>query len=568
MCGIAGIFYKSKERKARPETVGRMLGVLAHRGPDGAGVYVDGPFGMGMCRLSIIDEKEHRMPYVNEDGRLRMAYNGEVYNHRDLLAGLEQEHRIVEGSDGETVLHGWEEKGISLLDDLNGMYAFAIYDRERKELTLARDKAGEKPLYYYEDSEVFVFASEIKAILAVARPEINPTPVSYRCFEFTSGSETLFKDVHALEPGDYLTHRDGRTSVRSYWKIWDHLIEVKDDEKRILSDLTDLLVDAILLRKENSSHRIGCMVSGGVDSALVACLCEPDYIYTGNYDISEEFDELPYALRVAEKIGRDLVIVRPTREDYLQYKDAILYHLDMPATWTSFNLFMVLRRASRDIRVVLSGEGADELFGGYHRYHLLNHDQKIYELQAMEKYHFLIQKYYGSPEERYAKLVNRNENQFDEEGQRYLIDLIEDYFSRTDGVIHGMGLTDFYTTMQVLLTMADRMSMAFGIENRSPFLDHRLLQYAFSMPEKYKIKDGTTKYIVKKIAEKFIPEEIVNRIDKRGFVAPLNIWFGWGKDGKYSRNEYRNAVYEDWKRIFFGKGKRARRIDRQRPDGL
>jgi asparagine synthase (glutamine-hydrolysing) len=222
---------------------------------------------------------------------------------------------------------------------------------------------------------------------------------------------------------------------------------------------------------------------------------------------------------------------------------------------------MVLKRAREDIKVVLSGEGADEMFGGYHRYHLLNHDQKIFELRAMEKYHYLINKYYGSPESRYANLINRNDNQFDEEGRRYLLDVTGHYFGKAETVIHGMGLTDFYTSMQVLLTMADRMSMAFGIENRSPFLDHRVMQYAFSMPEKYKIKDGTTKYIIKKIAEKFIPREIVERIDKRGFVAPLNMWFGWGKGGKYSRSEYRQSVYDDWKRIFFAKKGRKGRTD-------
>ena len=532
------------------------MAALAHRGPDGDGIFLNAHFGMGMCRLSIIDTKKHKIPYSNEDGCLHLAYNGEVYNHKDIKRNFKENHRILNGSDAETVLHGWEEKGISMLYDLNGMYAFALYDQRKNKLTLVRDKSGEKPLYYHEDNEKLVFASEIKAIIRVIKPEINPNPVSYRCFEIPCGRETLFKNIYAIEPGEYLECDNGRVSIHSYWKIWDHLIDVKDDEKKIVSDLTDLLEDAILLRKENSAHQIGCMVSGGVDSALVACICKPDFIYTGNYDINDDFDELRYAQLVAKKINRELIIIKPTKEDYLKYKDTILYHLDMPATWTSFNLYMVLKKARQDIKVILSGEGADEMFGGYHRYHLLNHDQKIFELRAMEKYDYLINKYYGTPESRYTRLINRNENQFDEEGQRYLHQLTEHYFKKAGTVIHGMGLTDFYTTMQILLTMPDRMSMAFGLENRSPFLDHRLLQYAFSMPEKYKIKDGITKYIIKKIAEKFIPLEIVQRIDKRGFVAPLNVWFGWGKDGKYSRTEYKKAIYDDWKQIFFSSGQR------------
>jgi|AGTN01.2.fsa_nt_gi asparagine synthase (glutamine-hydrolyzing) len=559
MCGIAGIIYKDVARQVDARQVERMLGAIPHRGPDGNGVRAEGHVGIGMARLAIIDARPHTMPYPNRDESKLIAYNGEVYNHAEIETALPPADFRLQGSDAETVLRGWQAKGQSILGELNGMYAFALWDRAADTVWLVRDKAGEKPLYWYEDDRCVVFASEIKSILKVVDVEPLPEPVSYRAFEFACGRETLFKNIQAVEPGSMLVIQRGQPRYVDYWKAWDHPVDVPDDEDKIVAQLSELLEDSILMRTRNSCHDIGCLVSGGVDSSLVASIVKPDFIYTGTYDISDDFNELHYAQMVADHIKKPLVIVRPTKEDYLAYRDTILYHLDMPATWTSFNMFMVLKRAAQDVRVILSGEGADELFGGYHRYHLLNHDQKIRELEALEKYDYLINKYYGPPENRYVRLINRCENEFDGEVLKYLAETCRYYFGKSNGIIHGMGITDFYTTMQVLLTMADRMSMAFSIENRSPLLDHRLIQYAYSMPDKYKIKDGTTKYIFKKVAAKFIPEAVANRADKRGFVAPVNIWFGWGKSGKYSRDEYRASVYDAWHSIFFGdRGEAAR----------
>ena len=199
----------------------------------------------------------------------------------------------------------------------------------------------------------------------------------------------------------------------------------------------------------------------------------------------------------------------------------------------------------------MSGEGADECFAGYHSYHLLHHDEQIHKLKAMSEYSYLINKYYGSPSERYSKLVNRCENVYDQEVHEFLNQMLGQYFNHgSQDVVHSMGLTDFYSTMQVLLQMSDRMCMAFSIENRSPYLDSRLIQYAFSMSAKYKIKDGVTKWILKEIAKQFIPVEIAERVDKRGFSAPVNKWFGWDSHGKYDRSIYRKMVYEDWQKVF------------------
>ena len=340
----------------------------------------------------------------------------------------------------------------------------------------------------------------------------------------------------------------------SYWKAWDNLIEVKDDEKAIVSKLSDLVEDAVLLRTKNSVHDYGCFISGGVDSALVACIAKPEHIYTVHYDY-DDFNELEYAQLVAKKLKKKLTVIRPGKEDFLRTRARIAYHLDTPSIWTTFSLWMLLERAHKDVKVVLTGDGADEMFSGYHRYFLLHHDEQIHKLEAMKKYTYLIDKYYGSPVERYARLINRCENQFNEKVSEYLTKSVDFFFKKVNGdVVHSMGLNDFYTTMQILLQMYDRICMAFSVENRSPFLDHRLIQFAFSMPSKYKIRDGVTKWALKEVAKKFIPKEIVGRIDKRGFSAPVNRWFEWDKNGKYNRTAYKNLVFEDWKKAFMVKG--------------
>lgn len=554
MCGIAGFISRNKKYNSKG-IVSKMLGRVRHRGPDQSGAGVYGNVCIGMVRLSIIDEEEHEIPYEDRTGRYAIVYNGEIYNHDLLSKSLSKKHAFKTTSDAETALYNYMEKGEKSFNDYNGMYAFAVYNNISKLTYIVRDRAGEKPLYYTAGKDFFAFASEIKCLFEIVEPEFNKSAISYRAYEFTVGQETLFKGIYCLEPGEYLkVRKDGRYTKHAYWKIWDNLITVKDDEKKILKDLSELVEDAILMRTKNCVHQYGCFISGGVDSSLIACISKPDFIYTAQYDYND-FNELNYAKLVAKKIGRELITIRPKKEDFLRTRDDIAYHLDSPCTWTSFSIWMLLERAKKDLRVILSGEGPDEIFSGYHRYHLLHHDEQIRSLDAMKHYTYLIDKYYGNPVERYAKLVNRCDNQFDQEVNAYLNSSIKFFFDKMDNdVIHAMSLSDFYTTMQVLLQMADRLCMAFGIENRSPFLDYRLIQFGFSMPSKYKIRNGVTKWALKEVAKKFIPKEIVERVDKRGFSAPVNRWFEWDKNGKYDRTAYKKLVMEDWKKVFSVKG--------------
>jgi asparagine synthase (glutamine-hydrolysing) len=550
MCGIAG-FISSKKHYDSELIVANMLDRMKHRGPDqqGTGKYND--VTLGMARLSIIGKEKHNIPYTDTSRNYAIVYNGEIYNHTDLRAQLKSRYTFQTDSDAETALISFIDRGIDSFLEHNGMYAFAVHDRRNKETYIVRDKVGEKPLYYTQGKDFIAFASEMKALLEVVEPEFNDEAVSYLAYEFTVGKETLFKNIYQLEPGEYIKISNGNITVHSYWKVWDNLLEIKDDEKKVLDGLSELVEDAILLRTKNCAHKYAAFISGGVDSALVAAIAKPDHLFTSHYDYPE-FDELEYAKMVADQLQKDLRIVLPNKEDFLRTRHDIAFHLDTPCTWTSFTMWLLMENVAQDgLKVVLTGDGADELFGGYHRYHLLHHDEQIHSLESMQQYDYLIQRYYGSPVDRYARLVNRNENIHDEKVNQYLRDSINYYFQKMNGdVIHLMGLNDFYSTMQVLLQMGDRISMAFGVENRSPFLDYRVVQYAFSMPSKYKIRNGVTKWALKEIARRHIPKPIVNRVDKRGFSAPVNKWFEWDKKGKYDRSSYRKMALQDWKKVF------------------
>jgi len=549
VCGIAGFISKNKKYN-HTQIVSRMLNSISYRGPDQGGIKTYGDVTLGMVRLSIVDKEIHNIPYEDANKKYAIIYNGEIYNHDDLRNLLNNKYEFNTNSDAETALYNYIEKGVYSFNDYNGMYAFAIYDNLKKTTYLVRDKTGEKPLYYVKGRDYFAFASEIKCLFEVVEPEFNEHAISYDAYEFTVGAETLFKNIYSLEPGEYLKITEGNYSKHEYWKLWDNLIEIEDNEKKIIKQLSELVEDSILLRTKNCVYEFGCFVSGGLDSALIASIAKPDYIYTVHYDY-DDFNELEYAKLLAKKMKKELIVVIPNKEDFLRTREKIAFHLDTPCTWTSFSLWMLLERAKKDVRVVMTGDGADETFSGYHRYLLLYHDEQIKKLETMGKYSYLINKYYGSPIERYLKLINRCENQFDNKVNTYLENSIRYFFDKVNGdIVHSMGLNDFYTTMQVLLQMSDRLCMAFSIENRSPFLDYRLVQFGFSMPSKYKIRDGIPKWALKEVAKKFIPMEIVQRIDKRGFSAPVNRWFEWDKNGKYNRNTYKNIVFDDWRKVF------------------
>lgn len=556
MCGIAGIYYFNFEKGTRTEglsIVHSMLESMHHRGPDQRGVKDFGNCILGMNRLKIIDRRDHELPYEDEGNTTALVYNGEIYNHLNIRSQLRSEVKFKTQSDTETLLYDLAENGLANLIDYNGMYAFAMFDKSRNELTLVRDKGGEKPLYYIRTEYFLAFASEMKSLTQIIGAAEHLTN-SYRAFEFAVGRETLFKDILQLLPGEYLVADSlGNVDIVNYWNPWEHQYDFEDysDLNKVENHLAELLEDSILLRTKNSSHPIAVFTAGGIDSALMACISKPDQLYYCHYDLGKAFDELEYAQLVAAKIKKKLNLITPQKEDFERVSKDLAWYLDTPCTWTAFSLWMLVHGLDPEIKITMTGEGADEAFAGYHRYHLLHHDEQINQLQAMQEYTYLIKKYYGSPCDRYLKLVNRCEDQLDLDVQKYLRETIQYYFDRAKGdIVRGMGLHDFYTTMQVLLQMSDRVNMAHSVENRSPFMDHRLIAFAFQMPSSYKIRDGVTKWILKKVAKKFIPHEIADRVDKRGFSAPVNLWFGWSKPGQYNRSIYRETVLRDWREVY------------------
>lgn len=556
MCGIVGIYYFDKENeelatKDYAKKLPKMLQEIRHRGDDQEEWGNLGKSIQGMSRLSIVNNVKDKIPYTNENDTISLVYNGEIYNYQSLKSYLKPNHVFKSNTDTEYIIHAYEDFGIDVINEFNGMYGFSLYDSNKDELYLVRDKAGEKFLYYYEDNEKVIYASEIKAIASILHLEEQHC-YSYEMFEACFGEETLFKNIKLIEPGHYIKFNSNKKEVINYWSLFDNLFDVKDDVNQIERDLTDLIVDAIELRTKNRQYPFGALISGGIDSGLIAAIAKPDFIYSTTYKgLGSEFSELEYAQAIADKINKKLQIIEPTKDDFLNFRRQVAYHLDTPATWTGFNLYMTYEAVCKDTKIALTGEGVDEMFGGYHRYHLLHHDMQVHKLEALENYDYLIGKYYGEPSDRYIKLINRSELIFQDKYMNYMKSIVEPHFNFFEkNVVHAMGSVDFYSTLQIILQMADRMSMAHTVENRAPFLDHRLIQYAFSMPEKYKIENGITKNIIKKIAKKFLPEKVVDRKDKRGFLLPFNLWFP-NNGNKYDRTKYKDMVYNDWKKAFF-----------------
>ena len=556
MCGIAGIINKKKFDNSAD--LKNILNKISYRGPDETGTATFENVTIGMNRLSIIDKSKHKIPYHNLTKKIWAVFNGEIYNFKQLKAEYKIVEKLRTNSDIEIIIYLYEKFGKDFVSKLNGMFSIAIYDENINKIFLYRDRSGEKPLYYYKDINKFIFSSEIKSLLEIITPEINEEYFPYKTLEISFGNNTMFKNISSLEPGDYIEINTKTLNLNkySYWKAWDSIKEFTNLSDEVLADdLSDLLIDAITLRSENNDNPTGCFVSGGIDSSIVASILKPEKLYTIFFDMGPDYDELDYAKIIAKHIKKDLTIVTAKPEDFKRTQKKIAYHLDTPCTWTSFSLWRLMEESSKDVKVVLSGDGADEIFAGYHRYLLPYHDQQIFNIPSLKKYNYLLNNYYGDPQDRYLRLINRNSDKFDEKNNSKLLNMINNFFEKTNNVVNAMTITDFYSTMQVLLQMNDRISMAFSMENRAPFLDHRIIEFGFNLRQNDKIRDGKTKWLLKKVAERFVPKEIYSRIDKRGFSAPLNKWFGWDKLGKgqYQRETYKKIVYNDWKKTFIKK---------------
>ena len=572
MCGINGIALSSRSgRRADADVVTRMRDVLTHRGPDDAGLFIDARVGLGHRRLSIVDVACGHQPMTNEDGRLQIVYNGEVYNHAEHRPRLERlGHVYMTRSDTEAILHLYEEHGAACVEHLRGMFAFAIWDAGTRELFIARDRLGVKPLYYVQtDDGSLYFASEIKALLearAVA-PELNWEALSdYLANHATSGEETLFKGVKRLLPGHTLLWRDGRVEIRQYWDVRfggaGEEAGGKSDEEYV-AEWSELFRESVRLRLM-ADVPLGMFLSGGIDSSAIAAVMSgmvSEPIKTFSVAFAErEANELEYARLVARRFATDHHEVVVTPEEFFDALPQLVWHEDEPlAHPSSVALYFVSELAARHVKVVLTGEGSDELLAGYGRYR-----KTVFNLALGERYHALapapLRRLVAEAVERlprHSKVRQKlsrtflclepdiesiyfdNFSVFGRAAQREMLTPAArermgapDPYSEarrrvdeTDAVtlLDRLLYADVKTYLHELLMKQDQMSMAASIESRVPFLDHRLVEYTARLPQRMKLRGLTTKYVLRRAMKGLLPEEILSR-SKMGFPVPFGAW--------------------------------------------
>jgi asparagine synthase (glutamine-hydrolysing) len=566
MCGIFGVYLSAREKDVELATLQAMGESIRHRGPDDDGFFRDGCFGFGMRRLSIIDLKTGHQPIHNEDGSLQIVFNGEIYNYRELVASLlERGHTLYTTSDTEAIVHLYEEYGARCVEHLRGMFGFALWDRRTRTLLLARDRLGIKPLYYREGPGGVIFASELKAILEHpdGRADISPAGLTaYLRYGYVPDPLTILEGVRKLPPGHVAVVRDGCVvEARAYWDPAPFFESeaTPRSEAALCEDLRGRLADAVRSHLV-SDVPIGAFLSGGVDSSAVVALMGRELggaVKTFSIGFEEQdFDELPYARLAARRLGTEHheLVVRP---ESVALVDTIVAHLDEPfADASAIPTYVVSKLAREHVKVVLSGDGGDELFAGYDRY-VVDHQRRGYDLLGRVGLAGIVRGISRAlPESARGKnyLFNislpraarylDSVSHFPPHRQRQL--LAADFLAADDGTdpfaahLARAGALGFPARLQYLdvktylpgdiLTKVDRMSMAHSLEARVPLLDHELVEFAARIPARYQLRGRATKYAFKRAVAPLLPPEILTR-KKQGFAVPLQFWFRERLDG-------------------------------------
>ena len=561
MCGIAGVLSASGR-----DAIVAMTDALAHRGPDGTGYYHDDMIALGHRRLSIIDLATGAQPIANETGELQLICNGEIYNSPELRQQLRgRGHKFRTSTDVEVILHLYEDYGRRCTKYLRGMFAFAIWDTKNKSLFLARDHLGQKPLFFWSNSYHFAFASETKAILAsgLLAPQVDPDGLwHYVSMRFLPDQYSLFKDVQKLPAATSLLVRDGKIAIEKYWEA-SFIAKLQKSEDEILDEL-----DA-KLRKTVEMHllsdvRVGAFLSGGINSSLVSALMakvSPEPVPAFSIEVAEQsFNELPYARRVAQHCGLE-AHEKVVEADLLGLVPAMVHHMDEPADPFGVGVYLVAREARKLVKVVLTGDGGDESFAGYDRFlgqRLLDYYCVLpqwFRAQIIRRLVDLMPESFGykstaqkarwlnemslfAQDERYAHSLAAlrftaaaKEQLFTRSARNDITDdnslgKILKLFNadRAEHVVDRMLYTDLMTRMpDHLLATVDRMAMAHSLETRSPLVDYEIVAYAASIPGALKLKRNQLKYLLRKIAARYVPRDVVYR-KKQGFAFPLGIW--------------------------------------------
>jgi len=567
MCGICGIFHFERAQRVNRDSLVAMNQQIVHRGPDDDGFFIEENVGLAMRRLSIIDIQTGHQPLSNEDGGVWIVFNGEIYNHEDLRKDLQSRgHRYRSRSDTETIVHLYEEYGRECVEHLRGMFAFAIWDRSKRRLFMARDRLGIKPLYYRYDGNMLLLGSEIKALLAYpgVKPEFNRgTLAEYLAFGYIAGEESMYTGIRKLMPGHTLTvDEHGQLEISQSWDL-----EVKADEgtqprehyvRRYREQLEECVSSHLM-----SDVPLGVFLSGGLDSSAVAALTtrirkEPIETFSVGYG-EQSYSELPYARTIAEHLKYRDHEAHLRREEFFQTLPRLIWHEDEPIVWpSSVALYFVARLARERVTVVLTGEGSDETLGGYTRYPwtvLNSRMDNVYRGLTPAALRRVLRK--GIPALPFSAASKRKlEHTFlvrdGESWPSFYFDNFYSAFSAADqdewltpearqmagdayagsmkfwnhssgDLLHRLLYTDIKSYLVELLMKQDQMSMAASIESRVPFLDHALVEFTASIPAKYATKGMAGKGILKAAVEDLLPHSMVHR-QKMGFPTPWAHW--------------------------------------------
>ena len=545
MCGFVGFCDDSKNKK---KIIRDMADIIKHRGPDSDGYYVDNNIALGFRRLSIIDLDKGSQPIFNEDKDKVIVFNGEIYNYKEIREELKSKgHKFSTNTDTEVILHGYEEYKEDILNKLRGMFAFVIYDIKEKSLFGARDFYGIKPFYYYYDNENFLFGSEIKSFLGSPnfRKELNKDMLSqYLTFQCSIGEDTFFKNTYKLLPGHYFIYKDKELEIKKYYEV---KLEPNDDKslEEWVGGIREVIDNSVLAHKV-SDVEVGSFLSSGVDSSLIAKLSSVDKTFTVGYD-NKKYSEIDYAKEFSDKINVSNVSKKISKEEYFKEFSNVQYYMDEPlADASAVMLYFLSKTASKHVKVCLSGEGADEIFGGYNIYH------EPYSVSWYNKIPYFIRKCIGilvyhfrnytgfnflyrrskKIEDRYIgnafifepndakKIVNFNY------GNKTYKDFTKPYYDKVSDldVVTKMQYIDFnFWLIYDILLKADKMSMANSLEVRVPYLDRKVIEYASKLPSKYKIVGNETKYAFRKVAKEELADKVADK-KKLGFPVPIREW--------------------------------------------
>jgi len=565
MCGIAGRINFRTRAPVNPEVLAGMCALIAHRGPDGQDVWTEQYAGLGHRRLAIIDLSDGgRQPMAYADGRFRITFNGEIYNYRELRSDLQRRgHHFRTQSDTEVILAAYAEYGHACVERLNGMFAFGLWDRSERTLLLARDRVGKKPLYYRLDADGIAFASEPKAFLAepgfVSRPDLAAIDW-YLSYQYVPAPLSALAGVRRLEPAHYLAVGDGSEAPRRYWQL-KYGPKVQISEQDAAAELIAKL-DAAVRRRLVSDVPLGAFLSGGIDSgSVVALMANATSAPVKTFSIGfeeDEYNELPFARMVAKRYATDHreFIVRP---DAVGLLPKISWHYNEPyADSSAIPTFYLSELTRRHVTVALNGDGGDENFAGYDRYHAVALARRLDRVpkatrraiastvralppgasrSGLRRLHRFADSMHLSPERRYCRWVMHftaemkellcTEGFRDAAGSRDPDELLLDRYRATDArnIVDATLDVDLHTYLpDDLLVKVDIASMAHGLEARSPLLDHEVMEFAASLPTTYKLKAGVTKRIFKKAVSGLLPDAILSR-PKRGFGVPIEQWF-------------------------------------------